>query len=245
MNCCNRMKVSGGTVRPASGIVEAAVAILQRSRNKFDVLVPVPPSGSRPVQPVLILAHGIGKALDLPVADCVSATRPATQLKGVMDPDKRRELLEGLYTVERVQTRGKSVLLFDDLYPFRRYDERHYGVAHDGGKGRGCARADDYENTEHTVSVVFVGGSRRVTRLPEQAKTRIDKAVDRGFAILVGDANGADKAVQKHLAEAQYDKVTVYCSGDRSRNNVGQWETRNVSTGERERDFQVLRCQGS
>ena len=100
----------------ASEIVEVTVAFLQRSRNKFDVIVPVPPSGSRRVQPVLILANGIGEALDLPVSECVSTTRPATQLKGVMDPEKRRELLEGLYTVQRAHTRGKSILLFDDLY---------------------------------------------------------------------------------------------------------------------------------
>ena len=100
----------------ASAIVETAVVFLQRSRNKFDVIVPVPPSGSRPVQPVRIVAEGIGEALDLPVAECVSVTRPATQLKGVVDPEKRTELLEGLYSVERAQTRGKSVLLFDDLY---------------------------------------------------------------------------------------------------------------------------------
>ena len=88
------------------------------------------------------------------------------------------------------------------------------------------------------MTAVFVGGSRRITRLPVQARSRIDNVVERGFAVLVGDANGADKAVQKHLAEAQYGKVTVYCSGETSRNNVGQWETRNVSTGERERNFQ-------
>ena len=88
------------------------------------------------------------------------------------------------------------------------------------------------------MTAVFVGGSRRITRLPMEAKTRIDNVVDRGFAILVGDANGADKAVQKHLAEAKYDKVTVYCSGDTSRNNVGQWETRNVSVAESEKTFQ-------
>jgi len=100
----------------APGIVGAAVSILRRSRNKFDLLVPVPPSGSRPVQPVLILATGIGRALDLPVANCVSATRTTTPLKGVVDPEKRRELLEGLYTVDTAKTQGKSVLLFDDLY---------------------------------------------------------------------------------------------------------------------------------
>ena len=100
----------------AAEIVEAAVAFLQRFRNKFEVLVPVPPSGSRRVQPVLIVANGIGERLAVPVADCVSVTRPATPLKGVMDLDKRKELLQGLYAVEGVETRGKRVLLFDDLY---------------------------------------------------------------------------------------------------------------------------------
>lgn len=100
----------------ASAIIEAAVSFLQRSRNKFDVIIPVPPSGSRRVQPVPILANGIGEALELPVADCVFATRPTTQLKGVMDPEKRTELLGGLYSVERAHTQRKSVLLFDDLY---------------------------------------------------------------------------------------------------------------------------------
>ena len=88
------------------------------------------------------------------------------------------------------------------------------------------------------MTAVFVGGSRRITRLPMEAKNRIDNVVDKGFAILIGDANGADKAVQKHLAEAKYDKVTVYCSGNTSRNNVGQWKTRSVSAGERENTFQ-------
>jgi len=110
-----RMKYRGDRAA-ASGIVEAAVAFLERRRNKFDVVVPVPPSGSRPVQPVRIVANGIGSGLDLPVADCVTTTRSATQLKGVMDLEKRQELLEGLYAVERAHTRGKSVLLFDDLY---------------------------------------------------------------------------------------------------------------------------------
>ena len=88
------------------------------------------------------------------------------------------------------------------------------------------------------MTTVFVGGSRRITRLPVAAKIRIDNVVAKGFAILVGDANGADKAVQKHLAESEYEKVTVYVSGDTSRNNLGQWATRNVNAGAREKSFQ-------
>ncbi len=87
------------------------------------------------------------------------------------------------------------------------------------------------------MTTVFIGGSRRITRLPVQVRVRIDKVVEKGFAIVVGDANGADKAVQKHLAEAKYDKVTVYFSGDTSRNNLGRWETRSVSVGERKKNF--------
>jgi len=100
----------------ADEIVAAAVAFLKPSRARFDVVVPVPPSGTRAVQPVIILAKGIGQVLGLPVVDCITATRAATQLKGVMDPDKRKELLDGLYAVDARQIRGKNILLFDDLF---------------------------------------------------------------------------------------------------------------------------------
>ena len=88
------------------------------------------------------------------------------------------------------------------------------------------------------MTAVFVGGSRGITRLPVEATRRIDNIVHRGLAVLVGDANGADRAVQKHLAEARYDKVTVFCSGGTSRNNVGQWPLRNVNARESERGYQ-------
>jgi predicted amidophosphoribosyltransferase len=42
--------------------------------------------------------------------------RPTTQLKGVTDPEKRKELVEGLYAVDPTCTAGRSVLLFDDLF---------------------------------------------------------------------------------------------------------------------------------
>ena len=78
------------------------------------------------------------------------------------------------------------------------------------------------------MNTVFIGGSRRVSRLPAAARDRVDNVIEKGLAVSVGDANGADKAVQKHLADARYDRVTVYCSGDSCRNNIGQWKTRHV-----------------
>jgi competence protein ComFC len=68
------------------------------------------------VQPVILLAQGLGEALGLPVAECVTTTRAATALKGVMDLEIRRKLLDGLYAVDPAQTKGKSILLFDDLF---------------------------------------------------------------------------------------------------------------------------------
>ena len=105
-----------GDVTAADGIIETAATFLRRSRNKFDLIVPVPPSGRRSVQPVIVLARGIGKKLSLPVVECVTTTRPATQLKGVKDSNKRKELLDGLYDVDRTCTQGKNILLFDDIY---------------------------------------------------------------------------------------------------------------------------------
>ena len=78
-----RMKYQGDR-SAASQIVEAAVAFLKRYRNRFDVMVPVPPSGNRPVQPVPILATAIGRALDLPIAECVSTTSLDSQRPRLM-----------------------------------------------------------------------------------------------------------------------------------------------------------------
>jgi hypothetical protein len=52
--------------------------------------------------------------------------------------------------------------------------------------------------------------------------------IDKGFQILVGDANGADKAVQRYLADGSCPNVLVHCMKDHCRNNVGNWPTRQL-----------------
>lgn len=88
------------------------------------------------------------------------------------------------------------------------------------------------------MTTVFVGGSRRVSRLSAEAKERLNNVVGSGFNVIVGDANGADKAVQKHLADSAYEKVTVFCSGGRCRNNLGNWPTRNIEAPISAKGFQ-------
>lgn len=79
------------------------------------------------------------------------------------------------------------------------------------------------------MTTVFLSGSRKITRLNDKIRLRIQNILEQGFRIVVGDANGADKAMQSYLAERYYPNVSVFCAGDFCRNNVGSWETRKVS----------------
>jgi probable addiction module antidote protein len=88
------------------------------------------------------------------------------------------------------------------------------------------------------MNTVFVGGSRHISRLPSQAKERLNNVIESGFPVVVGDANGADKAVQKHLLDAGYQAVTVFCSGDVCRNNLGHWKTSNVQAPKNAKGFE-------
>ncbi|NJL08474.1 MAG: putative addiction module antidote protein [Methylacidiphilales bacterium] len=88
------------------------------------------------------------------------------------------------------------------------------------------------------MNTIFMGGSRHVSRLPAEVKARIDNVVASGHQVIVGDANGADKAVQKHLFDRRYPNVTIFCSGDAPRNNVGAWRTRPVAVPKSVRGFQ-------
>ena len=110
-----RLKYKGDKAAVAD-IVEVVAAFLQPRKANFDIIIPVPPSGARSVQPVITVANGVGAKLRVPVVQCVTKTRTATQLKGVIDQAKRKQLLEGLYAVDAKQTRGKKVMLFDDLF---------------------------------------------------------------------------------------------------------------------------------
>jgi hypothetical protein len=55
--------------------------------------------------------------------------------------------------------------------------------------------------------------------------------------IVIGDANGADRAMQRQLAEWHYPAVEVFFVGPAPRNNVGQWPTRHIPTPARAKGF--------
>src|SRR5690554_1976912 len=78
------------------------------------------------------------------------------------------------------------------------------------------------------MTTVFLSGSRRIGRLNETVRRRVDNIIGQRLRVVVGDANGADKAFQQYLAAKGYQNVVVYCSGNRCRNNAGNWPTENV-----------------
>lgn len=105
-----------GKAEAAAPIIEAAVSFLQPKASFFDIIVPVPPSKTRSLQPVLVLAEGIAKNLHKPYSPCITATRATAQLKDISDPEQRKAHMEGLYAADVAQTQNKRILLLDDLY---------------------------------------------------------------------------------------------------------------------------------
>jgi probable addiction module antidote protein len=87
------------------------------------------------------------------------------------------------------------------------------------------------------MNTIFIGGSRHISRLPPEVRKRLDNVVASGHRVIVGDANGADKALQKYFLEKGYDKVTVFCSGETPRNNLGTWHTRRVDAPKNAKGF--------
>jgi hypothetical protein len=85
---------------------------------------------------------------------------------------------------------------------------------------------------------VFIGGSRHVSRLGSPIRKRIDNIVAKNLPVVIGDANGADKAVQTYLYGKGYSNVEVFCSDGKCRNNVGNWNVRSIPVDGHDRGVQ-------
>ncbi len=73
-------------------------------------------------------------------------------------------------------------------------------------------------------------------KLNPAIRDRLDDLIRRNCTILIGDANGADKAVQQHFAARGYSNVVVFCM-EECRNNAGNWPLRHIEPPGRRRDF--------
>lgn len=97
-------------------LASVCVHFLRKWKPDIDIIVPVPPSHKRKVQPVLVLATAIAEMLEIDLRDCVTRRRNIPQLKNVSDLDERTKLLTGAHAVNASVTKGKKILLLDDLF---------------------------------------------------------------------------------------------------------------------------------
>ncbi|WP_194790395.1 hypothetical protein [Pseudomonas sp. UFMG81] len=70
---------------------------------------------------------------------------------------------------------------------------------------------------------VFISGSITIKQLAPQVEARLDNIRAAGLQVLVGDAAGVDSAIQRYFRTHDYAAVTVYCSSDTARHNLGGW----------------------
>lgn len=77
---------------------------------------------------------------------------------------------------------------------------------------------------------VFISGSIKIKNLDSKVIERLQNIVSSNLGVIVGDADGVDSAIQEFLKSNGVRSVTVYCTGDTPRNNLGHWVAKKVST---------------
>jgi hypothetical protein len=89
------------------------------------------------------------------------------------------------------------------------------------------------------MAMIFIGGSRDITVLPDPAIDRICSIVAQEHGILIGDAPGVDAEVQGLLAGYAYEHVGVFHVGKEPRHNLGDWAAYHVPPPPGARGFAV------
>lgn len=97
-------------------IAQATYEFVQGWKCGVSIIVPVPPSKTRAVQPLFQIADEVGRLLSIPVDKAsVRKTKATPELKNV-ELAKRVEMLAEAHSIEGGTIKGQRVLLLDDLY---------------------------------------------------------------------------------------------------------------------------------
>ena len=78
------------------------------------------------------------------------------------------------------------------------------------------------------MTKVFISGSMNIKNLDRQVQSRLRNIIKSDYAVIVGDADGADTSVQEYLKKNKVHAVVVYCTGEMPRNNIGHWPIQKV-----------------
>ena len=104
----------------AEGIGVIAGDFLKQQLPSWNIhlIIPIPPSDiSRKYQPVYEIVNHVGRRCNLPIdIDSLKKLKPTSELKRITEPAKRKEVLDGAFSVQNKSLKGKNILLFDDLY---------------------------------------------------------------------------------------------------------------------------------
>ena len=84
---------------------------------------------------------------------------------------------------------------------------------------------------------IFIAGTRAISIFNETVENKLHRIYEKNFTVLVGDANGVDKTVQKFFSKLGYLNVTVYASNGKVRNNLGNWQVETISVPDNIRGF--------
>lgn len=101
-------------------IGELAEAAADFCKNKWllkiDTIIPVPPTQTRRLQPVAAVAQSLAVLLNVPLCAGLKKVKKTLQLKDLSDYHERTEALQDAFEIDASETKGKRILLFDDLY---------------------------------------------------------------------------------------------------------------------------------
>ena len=84
---------------------------------------------------------------------------------------------------------------------------------------------------------VFIAGPRAISKFNNKVEERLFNIYSRQITVVVGDADGIDKAVQQYFYDLKYQNVSVYASQGKARFNIGNWKVENVEVAKKLRGF--------
>jgi len=84
---------------------------------------------------------------------------------------------------------------------------------------------------------VFIAGPRAIRKLDVRVEEKLGNICHKNYTVLVGDADGVDSAVQRYFSDHQYRNVIVFACEGKARNNIGNWDVRNIAIPKKLRGF--------
>ena len=108
---------SDGAALPA--IIDTVERFIRQSKWEIECIVSVPPSIERKSQPVAEIARELSSRLGVPASDnAVVKVKATPPMKNIEFPVERATALRDAFRGDREKTRGKRILLFDDLFEY-------------------------------------------------------------------------------------------------------------------------------